>query len=69
MGANTSLTESKFKLIPGNGVTELMAAYAFNGIANCVGPFSFTHSLVTQLHRMARMPSFTIGYLYNIIFK
>ncbi|KAE8443543.1 hypothetical protein EG329_001783 [Mollisiaceae sp. DMI_Dod_QoI] len=52
----------------GNGVTELLAACAFNNSANGVGPFSFTHSLVSQLRNLANMPCFTIGYLYNTIF-
>ncbi|KAF8854102.1 hypothetical protein BDZ45DRAFT_597553 [Acephala macrosclerotiorum] len=52
----------------GNGVTELLAACAFNNSANGVGPFSFTHALVSQLRNLVNMPCFTIGYLYNIIF-
>jgi hypothetical protein len=52
----------------GNGVTELMAACAFNNTANGVGPFSFTHALVAQLRKLIHMPSFTVGYLYNLLF-
>ncbi|TVY46156.1 GATA zinc finger domain-containing protein, partial [Lachnellula occidentalis] len=52
----------------GNGVTELLAACAFNSIANGVGPTSFTHALISQLRKLARMPALTVGYLYNLIF-
>lgn len=52
----------------GNGVTELIAACAFNNTANGVGPFSFTHALISQLRKLVQMPSFTVGYLYNLLF-
>ncbi|PMD32388.1 hypothetical protein L207DRAFT_500093 [Hyaloscypha variabilis F] len=52
----------------GNGVTELLAACAFNNSANGVGPFSFTHVLVSQLRVLVNKPSFTVGYLYNLLF-
>ncbi|KAH7378069.1 hypothetical protein BKA64DRAFT_687860 [Cadophora sp. MPI-SDFR-AT-0126] len=52
----------------GNGVTELIAACAYNAIANGVGPFSFTHALNAKLRMMARLPHFTVGYLFNAIF-
>ncbi|TVY45494.1 hypothetical protein LSUB1_G000873 [Lachnellula subtilissima] len=55
-------------LSSGNGVTELLAACAFNSIANGVGLYSFTHALISQLQKLARMPAFTVGYLYNLIF-
>ncbi|KAH6709639.1 hypothetical protein BKA61DRAFT_678523 [Leptodontidium sp. MPI-SDFR-AT-0119] len=51
-----------------NGVAELLAACAFNNTTNGVGPFSFTHVLTPQLQNLASRPSFTIGYLYNLIF-
>lgn len=49
-------------------MTELLAACAFNSIANGVGPFSFTHALISQLRKLAHVPSFTVGYLYNLLF-
>lgn len=52
----------------GNGVTELIAACAYNAIANGVGPFSFTHALNSKLRQMASLPYFTVGLLYNAIF-
>lgn len=52
----------------GNGVTELLAACAFNSIANGVGPFSFTHALISQLRKLVHVPVFSIGYLYNLLF-
>lgn len=52
----------------GNGVTELLAACAFNSIANGVGPFSFTHALISQLRKLVYVPVFSIGYLYNLLF-
>lgn len=55
-------------VLPGNGVAELLAACAFNNTTNGVGPFSFTHVLTPQLQNLASRPSFTIGYLYNLIF-
>jgi hypothetical protein len=48
-------------------VTELLAACAFNNIANGVGPFSFTHALISQLRKLVHMPSFTVGYLFNLL--
>jgi hypothetical protein len=33
-----------------------------------VGPFSFTHALVAQLRKLVHIPSFTVGYLYNLLF-
>jgi hypothetical protein len=52
----------------GNGVTELIAACAYNAIANGVGPFSFTHALISRLRILASLPYFTIGFLYNALF-
>lgn len=52
----------------GNGVTELVAACAYNAIANGVGPFSFTHALTIKLRTMVSLPYFTVAYLYNSIF-
>lgn len=52
----------------GNGVTELLAACAFNNIANGVGPYSFTHALISQLRKLAHLPFFTVGHLYNLLF-
>ena len=52
----------------GNGVTELIAACAFNDSTNGVGRFSFTHALIGQLTKLVSMPSFTVGYLYNLLF-
>ena len=49
-------------------MTELLAACAFNNIANGVGPFSFTHTLISQLRKLVHMPSFTVGYLFNLLF-
>ncbi|KUJ18943.1 uncharacterized protein LY89DRAFT_667987 [Mollisia scopiformis] len=53
----------------GNGVTEMLAACAFNVIANGVGQFSFTHALNEKLRLLSTLPGFTIGYLYNAIFS
>ena len=50
----------------GNGVTELLTACAFNSIANGVGPFSFTHVLISQLQKLVHMPAFSDGY--NLLF-
>lgn len=52
----------------GNGVTELIAACAYNSTANGVGLFSFTHALNEKLQRLSQLPSFNIGYLYNSLF-
>ncbi|KAN0116756.1 hypothetical protein V8E51_002733 [Hyaloscypha variabilis] len=52
----------------GNGVTELIAACAYNAIANGVGRFSFTHALISRLRMLASLPYFTIGFLYNSLF-
>ncbi|PVH69623.1 hypothetical protein DL98DRAFT_438670 [Cadophora sp. DSE1049] len=52
----------------GNGVTEFIAACAYNAIANGAGPFSLTHALNTKLRMIARQPYFTVGYLFNAIF-
>jgi hypothetical protein len=52
----------------GNGVTELIAAYAYNATANRVGPFSFTHTLMSKLRILAHLLYFTISYLYNALF-
>lgn len=49
-------------------MTELLAACAFNNIANGVGPYSFTHALISQLRKLAHLPFFTVGYLYNLLF-
>ena len=49
-------------------MTELLAACAFNSSANGVGPYSFTHALISQLRKLVLMPSFTVGYLYNLLF-
>lgn len=52
----------------GNGVTELIAACAFNNTANGVGPFSFTYALISQLRRLVGLPPFTVGYLDYLLF-
>ncbi len=52
----------------GNGVTELIAACAYNALANPVGPYSFTYALNAKLRLLAQRPDFTIGVLYNAIF-
>ncbi|KAH8762783.1 hypothetical protein BGZ57DRAFT_828993, partial [Hyaloscypha finlandica] len=52
----------------GSGVTELIAACAFNATANGVGPHSFTNALVIELTELSRKPSFSIGELYSNIF-
>jgi len=52
----------------GNGVTELIAACAFNATANGVGPHSFTNALVIELTELSRKPSYSIGELYSNIF-
>ena len=49
-------------------MTELVAACAYNSIANGVGRFSFTHALNVKLRQMANLPYFTVGHLYNAIF-
>ncbi|KAK0102684.1 hypothetical protein ONS95_006286 [Cadophora gregata] len=51
----------------GSGVTELIAACPYNGIANGVGPYSFTNALVTELLELSRKPSFSVGELYSNI--
>lgn len=52
----------------GNGVTELISACAYNSIANGVGPYSFTHSLVIELRELSRRKTFSVGELYSNIF-
>ena len=52
----------------GSGVTELIAACAFNATANGVGQHSFTNALVIELTELSRKPSFSIGELYSNIF-
>ncbi|CZR65496.1 related to cholesterol oxidase precursor [Phialocephala subalpina] len=52
----------------GNGVTELIAACAYNSLANGVGSFSFTRELEIELRDLAKLPSFSIGNLYHNIF-
>ncbi|PVH81338.1 hypothetical protein DL98DRAFT_397218, partial [Cadophora sp. DSE1049] len=52
----------------GSGVTELIAACPYNGIANGVGPYSFTNALVTELLELSHKPSFSVGELYSEIF-
>ena len=44
----------------GSGVTELIAACAFNATANGVGPHSFTNALVIELTELSRKPSFPL---------
>ncbi|PMD44771.1 hypothetical protein L207DRAFT_286342 [Hyaloscypha variabilis F] len=53
----------------GNGVTELIAACAYNAVANGVGRYSFTHALNSKLRQLSQLPCFNIGYLYNAIFS
>jgi hypothetical protein len=52
----------------GNGVTELISACAYNSIANGVGPYSFTHSLIIELRELSRRKTFSVGELYSNIF-
>jgi hypothetical protein len=44
----------------GNGITELISACGYRTIANGVGSYSFTHSLVTGLLESAKMPHFSV---------
>jgi hypothetical protein len=52
----------------GNGVTELLAACAFNGIANGVGPYSFTHALINQLRLLSSTSCFSTAILFNRLY-
>jgi hypothetical protein len=58
-----------FTSTKGNGVTELIAACAFKESANTAESPSFTEVVINTLQRLSRMPSFTVNYLYNCIFK
>jgi hypothetical protein len=49
----------------GGGVTEMIAASAFNVIANGVGPCSFTSVLNNELKALQNAGPFTIAILYN----
>ncbi|TVY82679.1 hypothetical protein LSUE1_G001812 [Lachnellula suecica] len=53
----------------GHGVTELLAACAFNGTANGVGPYSFTHALINQLRILSSAQSFSIAILFNRLYS
>ncbi|KAL3428499.1 hypothetical protein PVAG01_02008 [Phlyctema vagabunda] len=53
----------------GNGVTELIGACAFNVNANGVGEFSFTTALSKELRAFSKIPSFTVGRLYNNLLR
>lgn len=53
----------------GHGVTELLGACAFNNTANGVGEFSFTDALCKELWAFRKIPSFTIGRLYNNLLR
>jgi hypothetical protein len=52
----------------GNGVTELLAACALNGIANGVGPYSFTHALINQLRLLSSTSCFSTAILFNRLY-
>jgi hypothetical protein len=52
----------------GNGVTELIAACAWNETANGVGQYSLTRNLIIELELLSRKPSFSIGELYRNIY-
>jgi hypothetical protein len=49
----------------GGGVTEMIAASTVNGIANGVGPCSFTSVLNNELKALQNAGPFTIAILYN----
>ncbi|PMD33871.1 hypothetical protein L207DRAFT_589423 [Hyaloscypha variabilis F] len=52
----------------GNGVTELIAAYACKNLTEALGPTSFTHALTAKLRQLSQLPYFTVGQLYNAVF-
>jgi hypothetical protein len=51
----------------GNGVTELIAARGFTGESSA--SHSFTRALSTELKSLASLSSFSVGELYNRIFR
>ncbi|RDW58140.1 hypothetical protein BP6252_13551 [Coleophoma cylindrospora] len=53
----------------GHGVTELIGACAFNVVANGVGDYSFTTALSKELRAFRKIPSFTVGRLYNNLLR
>lgn len=65
---DTSTQLLKLTISTANGVTELLAAFDFDSIANGVGSFSFTYALISQLQKLACVPSFTVRYLHNLLF-
>jgi hypothetical protein len=52
----------------GHGVTELMAACAFDTIANGVGHYSFTKALTTELRFLSQKRSFPVVELYTRVY-
>jgi hypothetical protein len=52
----------------GHGVTELMAACAFDTIANGVGHYSFTKALTTELCFLSQKRSFPVVELYTRVY-
>jgi hypothetical protein len=52
----------------GHGVTELMAACAFDAIANGVGHYSFTKALTTELRLLSKKRSFPVVELYQKVY-
>jgi hypothetical protein len=52
----------------GHGVTELMAACAFDTIANGVGHYSFTKALTTELFFLSQKRSFPVVELYTRVY-
>jgi hypothetical protein len=52
----------------GHGVTELMAACAFDTIANGVGHYSFTKALTTELRLLSKKRSFPVVELYTKVY-
>jgi hypothetical protein len=52
----------------GNGVTEMIAAWACKTMVDGLGPSSFTQALNTKLRQLSQLPYFTVGQLYNAIF-
>lgn len=52
----------------GNGVTELMAACAFDVQANGVGHYSFTNTLTIELRLLSKKVSFPVVDLYTQVY-
>jgi len=51
-----------------NGVVEIIAASANPSESKYSKSYTFTRDLETELHHLSRLPSFSIGNLYNNIF-